>query len=92
MLLRTYHNDVLTEKDLANRTNQETYQVLTFKCVHSYVSLSLSFSPQVYLKAPMILNGVCVIWRGWIDLHRLDGMGYLEYDDERAQVSHVTQR
>uniref|UniRef100_A0A672Y3D1 Core-binding factor subunit beta n=1 Tax=Sphaeramia orbicularis TaxID=375764 RepID=A0A672Y3D1_9TELE len=27
----------------------------------------------VYLKAPMILNG------------RLDGMGYLEYDDERAQ-------
>uniref|UniRef100_A0A3B5M162 Core-binding factor subunit beta n=1 Tax=Xiphophorus couchianus TaxID=32473 RepID=A0A3B5M162_9TELE len=40
---------------------------------------------KVYLKAPMILNGVCVIWRGWIDLQRLDGMGYLEYDDERAQ-------
>lgn len=35
----------------------------------------------------MILNGVCVIWRGWIDLHRLDGMGYLEYDEERAQVT-----
>lgn len=34
----------------------------------------------------MILNGVCVIWRGWIDLQRLDGMGYLEYDEERAQV------
>ncbi|TWW76136.1 Core-binding factor subunit beta [Takifugu flavidus] len=40
---------------------------------------------KVYLRAPMILNGVCVIWRGWIDLHRLDGMGYLEYDEERAQ-------
>uniref|UniRef100_A0A3B3C747 Core-binding factor subunit beta n=1 Tax=Oryzias melastigma TaxID=30732 RepID=A0A3B3C747_ORYME len=40
---------------------------------------------KVYLKAPMILNGVCVIWRGWIDLQRLDGMGYLEYDQERAQ-------
>ncbi|XP_023675593.1 core-binding factor subunit beta-like isoform X2 [Paramormyrops kingsleyae] len=39
----------------------------------------------VYLKAPMILNGVCVIWRGWIDLQRLDGMGCLEYDDEKAQ-------
>ncbi|KTF96623.1 hypothetical protein cypCar_00003516, partial [Cyprinus carpio] len=39
----------------------------------------------VYLKAPMILNGVCVIWRGSIDLQRLDGMGCLEYDDERAQ-------
>ncbi|KAJ4938605.1 hypothetical protein JOQ06_003218 [Pogonophryne albipinna] len=39
----------------------------------------------VYLKAPMILNGVCVTWRGWIDLQRLDGMGYLELDEERAQ-------
>lgn len=37
----------------------------------------------------MILNGVCVIWRGWIDLQRLDGMGFLEYDDERAQVPQV---
>ncbi|KAM9351837.1 core-binding factor subunit beta isoform 5-T5 [Symphorus nematophorus] len=42
-------------------------------------------SEVVHLKAPMILNGVCVIWRGWIDLQRLDGMGYLEYDEERAQ-------
>uniref|UniRef100_A0A8C9RRZ6 Core-binding factor subunit beta n=1 Tax=Scleropages formosus TaxID=113540 RepID=A0A8C9RRZ6_SCLFO len=40
---------------------------------------------KVYLKAPMILNGVCVIWKGWIDLQRLDGMGCLEYDDEKAQ-------
>lgn len=51
-----------------------------------------SLSPQVYLKAPMILNGVCVIWRGWIDLTRLDGMGYLEYDEERAQVTQDTHR
>uniref|UniRef100_UPI0037E8CDCE core-binding factor subunit beta isoform X4 n=1 Tax=Semicossyphus pulcher TaxID=241346 RepID=UPI0037E8CDCE len=42
-------------------------------------------SEVVYLKAPMILNGVCVIWRGWIDLQRLDGMGFLEFDEERAQ-------
>lgn len=41
---------------------------------------------QVYLKAPMILNGVCVIWKGWIDIQRLDGMGCLEFDEERAQV------
>nr|XP_033796609.1 core-binding factor subunit beta isoform X6 [Geotrypetes seraphini] len=40
---------------------------------------------KVYLKAPMILNGVCVIWKGWIDMQRLDGMGCLEFDDERAQ-------
>ncbi|XP_069757281.1 core-binding factor subunit beta isoform X1 [Narcine bancroftii] len=40
---------------------------------------------KVYLKAPMILNGVCVIWKGWIDLVRLDGMGCLEFDEDRAQ-------
>lgn len=34
----------------------------------------------------MILNGVCVIWKGCIDLQRLDGMGCLEFDEERAQV------
>ncbi|XP_056384130.1 core-binding factor subunit beta [Hyla sarda] len=39
----------------------------------------------VHLKAPMILNGVCVMWRGWIDLQRLDGMGCLEFDEDRAQ-------
>ncbi|KAM9122479.1 core-binding factor subunit beta isoform 1-T1 [Pangshura tecta] len=44
---------------------------------------------KVYLKAPMILNGVCVIWKGWIDLQRLDGMGCLEFDEERAQLSYV---
>ncbi|CDQ75816.1 unnamed protein product [Oncorhynchus mykiss] len=33
----------------------------------------------------MILNGVCVIWKGWIDMLRLDGMGCLEFDEERAQ-------
>jgi len=49
--------------------------------------MNAPLSSQVYLKAPMILNGVCVIWRGWIDLQRLDGMGYLEYDQERAQVT-----
>lgn len=53
------------------------------------INVVLALSLQVYLKAPMILNGVCVIWKGWIDLQRLDGMGYLEYDDERAQVSPV---
>lgn len=30
------------------------------------------------------MNGVCVRWRGWIDLERLDGVGCLEYDEERA--------
>ena len=32
----------------------------------------------------MIMNGVCVKFRGWIDLERLDGVGCLEYDERRA--------
>lgn len=33
------------------------------------------------------MNGVCVCWRGWVDLERLDGVGCLEFDEERAGVS-----
>ncbi len=33
------------------------------------------------------MNGVCVIWRGWIELIRLDGTGCLEFDEDRARVS-----
>ena len=42
---------------------------------------------QVHLKSQFILNGVCVIWKGWLDLHRLDGIGSIEFDVERATVS-----
>ncbi|XP_076470255.1 core-binding factor subunit beta-like isoform X2 [Babylonia areolata] len=41
---------------------------------------------KVHLKSQFILNGVCVIWRGWIDLHRLDGIGCLDFDEERAEA------
>lgn len=34
------------------------------------------------------MNGVCVVWKGWIDLQRLDGAGYLEFDEDKAKVSH----
>lgn len=30
------------------------------------------------------MNGVCVRFRGWIDLERLDGVGCLEFDERRA--------
>lgn len=39
---------------------------------------------QVHLRAAFIMNGVCVRWRGWLDLERLDGVGCLEYCEERA--------
>jgi hypothetical protein len=41
---------------------------------------------QVHLKSQFIMNGVCVIFRGWVDLQRLDGAGRLEFDEERARV------
>jgi len=33
------------------------------------------------------MNGVCVRWKGWLDLERLDGVGCLEYDEEAGQVN-----
>lgn len=39
---------------------------------------------QVHIRSSFIMNGVCVRWRGWIDLERLDGVGCLEYNEERA--------
>lgn len=32
------------------------------------------------------MNGVCVFFKGWFDLHRLDGIGCLEFDEATAQV------
>lgn len=31
------------------------------------------------------MNGVCVVWKGWLDLQRLDGAGYLEFDEDKAK-------
>ncbi|XP_031849406.1 protein big brother [Nomia melanderi] len=39
---------------------------------------------KVHLRSQLIMNGVCVIWRGWLDLERLDGVGCLEFDEKRA--------
>lgn len=39
---------------------------------------------QVHIKSHFIMNGVCVRFRGWIDIERLDGVGCLEYDERRA--------
>ncbi|KAL4235476.1 hypothetical protein ACF0H5_007112 [Mactra antiquata] len=41
---------------------------------------------KVHLKSQFILNGVCVVWKGWMDLNRLDGVGCIEFDAERAMV------
>ena len=34
----------------------------------------------------MILNGVCIKWKGYMDMERLDGVGSIEFDEETAKV------
>ncbi|XP_022661236.1 protein big brother-like [Varroa jacobsoni] len=41
---------------------------------------------KVHLRSAFIMNGVCVRWRGWVDLERLDGAGCLEFDEDRARI------
>ncbi|CAG0919564.1 unnamed protein product [Notodromas monacha] len=41
---------------------------------------------KVHINASIIMNGVCVRWRGWVDLERLDGAGCLEFDEQNAEV------
>ncbi|XP_014669735.1 PREDICTED: core-binding factor subunit beta-like, partial [Priapulus caudatus] len=31
------------------------------------------------------MDGVCVLWRGYIDVDSLNGIGKLEFDEETAQ-------
>ena len=33
------------------------------------------------------MNGVCVMFKGYIDVQRLDGAGYLEYDEDNSKVA-----
>ncbi|KAL1493987.1 hypothetical protein ABEB36_009664 [Hypothenemus hampei] len=56
---------------------------------------------KVNIKSSFIMNGVCVRWRGYIDLERLDGVGAIEFDEEsairedgllREQMERYTQR
>ncbi|KAK2164597.1 hypothetical protein LSH36_61g04014 [Paralvinella palmiformis] len=56
--------------------------------VHCYGTGSASESSHlpVHLKSQFIMNGVCVIWRGWLDLQRLDGAGRLDFDEDRARI------
>ena len=37
------------------------------------------FLHQVHILSSFILNGVCVRWRGWLDLERLEGISMPKY-------------
>lgn len=46
----------------------------------------------MHIVSRFIMNGVCVRWRGWIDLERLDGAGCLELDEDRAAIEDAALR
>jgi len=57
-------------------------------CVNSY-SDGCDFDKEpgkVHIKSTMIMNGVCIRFRGWLDVERLDGVGCMEYDEERGAI------
>lgn len=47
---------------------------------------------QVHIKSPFILNGVCVRWKGYLDMERLDGVGAIEFDEEAAAIEDAALR
>ena len=46
----------------------------------------LIFFFQVYIDSPIILNGVCLRWKGYINLEKLDGVGGMKFDEDSAHV------
>jgi len=41
---------------------------------------------KVHIRSHFIMNGICVLFRGWVDLDRLDGVGSIEFDEERGSL------
>ncbi|XP_076325260.1 protein big brother-like [Tachypleus tridentatus] len=74
--------------EVAFTTTGTNLQLVFSPCNNGY-SEGCKFEKEqgkVHIKSSFIMNGVCVRWRGWIDVKRLDGVGCLEYDEERAKV------
>merc|ERR1712088_520362 len=47
---------------------------------------------KVHIRSPFILNGVCVRWKGYLDLERLDGVGAIEFDEDTANLEDAVMR
>lgn len=47
---------------------------------------------KVHVRSPFILNGVCVRWKGYLDLERLDGVGCIEFDEDTATLEDAIMR
>ena len=55
-------------------------------CSSELINIFLAFSDQVHIVSRFIMNGVCIRFRGAIDLKRLEGNGCLEFDEENAKI------
>ncbi|XP_069938607.1 protein big brother-like isoform X1 [Cherax quadricarinatus] len=73
-----------TEAFMTNGTNMNL-QLSTTGFSNNHKEVDFDKEPgKVHLRSPFIMNGVCVRWRGYVDLERLDGVGCLEYDEDNA--------
>ena len=50
---------------------------------------NMPFLLQVYIDSPIILNGVCLRWKGYINLEKLDGVGGMKFDEDSARVRRI---
>ena len=57
-----------------------------------FLKMYLRFILQVHIRSPFILNGVCVRWKGYLDLERLDGVGCIEFDEDTAKLEDAIMR
>ena len=63
-----------------------------FEQFSNNVCFIFKFFFQVHIRSPFILNGVCVRWKGYLDLERLDGVGCIEFDEETATLEDAIMR
>ena len=72
-LLRTKHETLCTQK-----LHPDTLELVIEHPFHIL---------QVYIDSPIILNGLCLRWKGYINLEKLDGVGGMKFDEDSARVS-----
>jgi hypothetical protein len=74
--------------EVAFTTNGTNLSLIFSPCLNGYDG-GCDFGKEhgkVHIKSPFIMNGVCVRFRGWLDLDRLDGVGCVEFDEERGPI------
>jgi len=53
----------------------------------SYDGFDLISEPgKVLIRSRFIMNGVCIRWRGWLNIKSFEGVGCLEFDEESAKL------